>query len=386
VQDYRIDLLRGVMARDGRRLAEAAALLAAAHALAPREPAPALELAVTDEWRGQAAAARRLYQSVLAGDAASRGALLGLARVDRSQYRFAEARRIYRRLMDTDPSDIDARNGLAWIDLAQKRVEEARGEFKAVMAASPENEEAKAGLLGSRSAWRYQLDLAAGFTSGASGAAPGGGAELLTYLNATSQVDIGYTHNGSQLRTSELAVTTLLPLNDYHVGVNHSIPLSYHWSVSYDFRDHGALPAEHWLAANAGSYLAGGLQWFAGVRESFGAPQWDNQLVEAGLTAGLGHHWEVVGTGYYGAYTAVGLDGARLGRGHDFAFSGDLNRQGPGNFFLNVGAGYSPDTKAVDVHGRVALPLGARNVIVFSLDRISAGEEYQGLTTFRHYF
>jgi hypothetical protein len=156
--------------------------------------------------------------------------------------------------------------------------------------------------------------------------------------------------------------------------------------VSYDYRDHGALPAEHWLAASVGSYLTRGLQWFAGVRESFGAPQWDDQLVEAGFIGDLGHHWQVAGTGYYGAYTSVGLNGARLGGGHDVAFSADLNRQGPGNFFLDVGAGYGPDTGVVDVHGRVALPISPGNVIVFSLDRISAGDEYQGLTTFRHYF
>lgn len=385
-RDYRVPLIRGVIARQTHRLEAAAALLAKARMLAPHEPAPALELAVTDEWRGRTGAAMALYRQVLADDPTSRPALLGLARVARAQQRFAEARGIYRRLLASDPRDVDAQDGIAWVDLAEKRVGRSRSEFAGVLAASPDNAEARAGLAAARSAWRYQLDLTAGLTSGNSGASPGGGAELLGYVGATSQIDLGYYHNGSQLRSSELAVTTLLPLNDYRIGFNQTVPLSYHWSVSYDYRDHGDLPTEHWLAVGAGSYLTGGLQWFAGLRDSFGAAQWDNQLFQAGLSASLGHRWEVVATGYYASYKVLGPANIALGHGHDAAFSADLNRQGPGNFFLNLGAGYSPASKVVDVHGRVIVPVGGRNAIVFSLDRISAGNEYQAATTFRHFF
>ncbi len=384
--DYRLFLLQGVMARDQHRLDEAAALLEKAHGLAPRQPAPALELAVTQEWRDKTAEARRLYESILASDPTSRPAQLGLARVARAQYRFEEARRIYRAMLDRDAGDLEAQNGLAWIALAEKRLAAARAGFERVLAASPGDPEAAAGLTGANHAWRYQLDLTTGLVRTNSGTSVGGGVDLLTYVGATNQVEIGYYHNSSQLPSSELSQQTVLPSNDVRIGYYDAVPNHYNWSVTYDYRDHGALPSEHWLQFGAGSYLTPGLQWFAGFRESFGASQWNSQLLQGGVIQALGDHWDIVGAGYFSSFEKVGLNGVSLGRGFSDAFDVDLNRQGPGNWFVNLGAGYSPDLGTVDVHGRLMLPLNHDNAFVFSLTHISVNNEYEGAMTFRHYF
>jgi hypothetical protein len=164
------------------------------------------------------------------------------------------------------------------------------------------------------------------------------------------------------------------------------VPESYNLSLTYDYRDHSGLPAEHWLQAGAGSYISNGLQWFAGLRESFGAPQWDNQLVQAGLIKSVAENWEVVGTGYYSIYEVTGIDGVSHGHDSNYAFAMDINRQGPGNSFFNIGAGYSPDIDNVDIHARAVVPVNDRNAVLLSVEHISINNEVQATIGWRCYF
>jgi len=384
--DYRVFLLEGLMARDNHRLDEAAALLEKAHGLAPREISPTLELALTREWRDEPRAARVLYEQALAADPKSRAALLGLARVARAQYHFAEADRIYRQLLLANPRDVEARNGLAWIALSEKQFDLAHDGFQQVLAQSPENVEAKDGLNGIDNSWRYQVDLTAGATHSDQGTAGSGGIDLLTSLDATGTLETGIFHNSSELPSAQLTEQTLLPSNDFRVGYFWRVPSNYNLSLSYDYRDHSGLPAEHWLQAAAGSYISHDFQWFAGIRESFGAPQWNNQLAQAGLIGTVAKNWEVVGTGYYSTFEIAGPGTASHSRDSDYAFALDINRQGPGNSFFNIGAGYSPDIDNFDIHARAVLPVGARNALLLSVEHISVNNEVQATIGWRCYF
>jgi tetratricopeptide (TPR) repeat protein len=145
-QDYRVPLVRGVLARQQGSLETSRASLERAHQLAPREPAPTLELAEVYLLQQKYGAARELFEAQLAADPGFRPALLGLARVARAQYRLDEAKQIYLQLLKAAPRDDQARNGLAWVALASKQAEEARKGFEATLTTSPGDAEALAGL------------------------------------------------------------------------------------------------------------------------------------------------------------------------------------------------------------------------------------------------
>ena len=375
--DYRAYMLLGVIARDQHQMDDAATLLEKAHALAPQESAPTLELALTREWRNELDAARALYQSVLATNPASRPALLGLARIDRSQYRFEEAAQIYRTLLQTDPHDVDARNGLASIALANRQYDDARTEFQSVLTDAPNNSEAQAGLAGIDKAWRYQLDVTGGATHLRSGTAGSGNIDLLTYLNATDALELGVLYNSNELPSTGLAEQTLLPSDEVQVGYYRNVPFDYHWSLTYDYRDHNGLPSEHWVQASAGSYFAGDLQWFAEARESFGADRWNGQLLHAGLIVPMVEDWDVDLSGYFAHFRDIGAMNSIGPYSHNYAVNADIEKQGPGNSFLAFGAGYSPDIENTDVHARVTLPVTDRTAILFSVEHASINNEFQ---------
>ena len=82
--DYRVYMFLGVMARDAGDRERAIDYLQKAHGMAPQEPNPALELGFTLEAE-HPRDARKVYEQILAREPASRPALLGLARVARSQ-------------------------------------------------------------------------------------------------------------------------------------------------------------------------------------------------------------------------------------------------------------------------------------------------------------
>jgi tetratricopeptide (TPR) repeat protein len=384
--DYRAYMLLGVTARDQHDLDDAAKFLERAHDLAPKEASPALELAVTDEWRNEPDAARALYEGVLSADPTSRPALLGLARVDRSQYRFDQASEIYNALLRANPKDVDARNGLAAIALANRELDTARAGFQSVLKDAPGNAEAQAGLAGVDNTWRYQLDLTGGAIHSNTGTAGSGGADLLLYVNATDAVELGALFNSDELPSPQLTEQTLLPSDDFRVGFYRNVPSDYHWSVTYDYRSHDGLPSEHWLQANVGSYFADGLQWFLNARESFGDVRWNNQLIQAGLDIPLTGPWDVAVSGYFAHSQNSSLMFPTGGRRENYAVNADIERQGPGNSFFLVGAGYSPDIDNTDVHARLVLPVTDRTAFLFSIEHVSINDETQATVGWRFFF
>ncbi|HTB38479.1 MAG TPA: tetratricopeptide repeat protein, partial [Reyranella sp.] len=155
--DYRVYMFLGVMAREAGDRGRAITFLEKAHEMAAQEPNPALELGFTLEAE-HAGEAREVYEQILARDPASRPALLGLARVARSQNRLAEARGLYEKLLAVNPKDPEALNGMAWLALANRNREEARAGFEQVLTIEPNNEEAKVGLSKAPDVYRYLLD------------------------------------------------------------------------------------------------------------------------------------------------------------------------------------------------------------------------------------
>ena len=64
----------------------------------------------------------------------------------------------------------------------------------------------------------------------------------------------------------------------------------------------------------------------------------------------------------------------------------DVNRQGPGNSFLNFGAGYSPEISNVDVHARLVLPTSSRGALLFSIEHVSVNHELLANIGWRFYW
>lgn len=375
----------GARARDAQDLPAAAAYFEQARVLDPQAESALLELAITREWQRRPQAARELYEQLLARDPKSRPALLGLGRVARAQYRLDEARDIYARLLEADPRDLDAQNGLAWVALANRNVAEAKRGFDGVLAAAPGNEEAKQGLRGVEETWPWQLDVAAGYVRTTGDHAWSAGALLRVDLDATQSVEVGGIHYTSELPTAGLTDQRLLPSNALHLGYFVRIPDRYDWAVVYDYREHSSLPTEHWLEARAGTYFGNGLQWFASARASFGASRWESQLYQTGLVVPLAGAWEIAPTVYYqhgnNDPATGGLEHRNL-----FAYGLDLNRQGPGRSFFNVGAGYSPDISNVDLHARLVWPLSPQGALLVGIQHVTINHETQASVGWRFYW
>jgi len=376
-RDYRIPLFEGVMARDHGNLREAASLLKQSHELAPQEAVPALELALTEEWMARPHEARELYQQVLQSDPTSRAANLGLARVARSQYRFAEASSIYQKLLQNDPGDRDALEGVAWIALAEKRFGAARSGFSNALATKEDDPEARAGLKQIENAWRYQLDLNGGSTHTTAGTAGTGSGDLQINLNALHTIDFGNTYNSSELPIVQFTEPTQLPTEDVHVGYFYRVPAGFNASLVYDFRDHAGYPNEHWMTAGAGGSMGRGFQWIAEARGAFGATEWDNLLLVGGVVVPAGERWQVGLAGYFDRANFGRSAQAPNGYPNSSAFTVDINRQGPGRLFLNVGGGYSPALSNADVHARAVLPLHRGFALLGSVDHVSINNETQ---------
>lgn len=363
--DYRVDLLRGVAARDAGHLDEAITALEHAHRVAPHEPAPALELAVTYEWRGEPKKARALYDAVLAETPDSRPAQLGLARVARQQNRAADARTIYTQLLARNPDDVEARTGMAWLDLDNKHFDRARDQFQAVLKTHPDNEEAKTGLDRVAEGWRYQLDAGATLYSLAAGTAYGGGGRLQIDLNSTDSLIFGLAHNTRELPTENPYDPTPLPSNVGGIGFQRLVPGRYHWGISYEYRERDDFPGENRVQIDFGSYLTRTVQWFGGVRQGFPSP-WKNRLIYLGLTAPVIERWNATLTGYLG-HNQTARDNQSV------VF--DMTREGPGQLLYSVGAGYAFDPDSFIVHGRVVWPVTVKQALTFGTEYRTFGHE-----------
>jgi len=198
--DYRVYMFLGVMARDGGESERAIEFLKKAHDMAPEEPNPALELAFTLE-AAHPRDAGRIYEEILKRDPNSRPAMLGQARVERSQNRLDDARALYQRLLEVNPKDPEALNGMAWLALASRNREQGRAGFEYVLTLEPGNEEAKIGLSKTPDVYRYLLDANGALVSTSQGTSWGFGARGMAGITPFDTVELGWQHFTNELQT-----------------------------------------------------------------------------------------------------------------------------------------------------------------------------------------
>jgi tetratricopeptide (TPR) repeat protein len=351
--DYRVYMFLGVMARDAGDREQAISYLRKAHDMAPQEPNPALELGFTLEAH-HPPEARKVYEQILARDPASRPALLGLARVARSQNRLDEARGLYAKLLAVNPKDPEALNGMAWLALANRNREEARAGFDQVLTIEPNNEEAKIGLSMAPDVYRYLLDANGMMVSTTQGTSWGFGARGTAGVTAFDTLELGWQHFTNELQTVSFIGLATLPSDDITVGYQRLMPLSYAFSVVYDYRGHASLPTEHWIDGSVAFYLTDWLRWFGGYRQAFGAPQYNGRLIRSGLSATFAPSWEATATVWNSAQAVF--------NNYQDLWTGvfEITHYGPRNLLVVAGVGYSPLIDNVDLHARAILPVTDR--------------------------
>jgi len=351
--DYRVYMFLGVMARDAGDREQAISYLRKAHDMASQEPNPALELGFTLEAH-HPPEARKVYEQILARDPASRPALLGLARVARSQNRLAEARGLYAKLLAVNPKDPEALNGMAWLALANRNREEARAGFDQVLTIEPNNEEAKIGLSMAPDVYRYLLDANGMMVSTTQGTSWGFGARGTAGVTAFDTLELGWQHFTNELQTVSFIGLATLPSDDITVGYQRLMPLSYAFSVVYDYRGHASLPTEHWIDGSVAFYLTDWLRWFGGYRQAFGAPQYNGRLIRSGLSATFAPSWEATATVWNSAQAVF--------NNYQDLWTGvfEITHYGPRNLLVVAGVGYSPLIDNVDLHARAILPVTDR--------------------------
>jgi Tfp pilus assembly protein PilF len=372
--DYRVYMFLGVMARDAGDREQAIRYLQKAHEMAPQEPNPALELGFTLE-AVHPGEARTVYEAILARDPASRPALLGLARVARSQNRLDEARALYERLLAVNPQDPEALNGMAWLALAHRNREQAKAGFEHVLTIQPDNEEAKIGLSKAPDVYRYLLDASGMLVSTAQGSSWGFGARATAGITPFDTLEVGWQHFTNELTTVSYIGFATLPSDDITVGYHRLVPLSYAFSLVYDYRGHASLPTEHWIDGSVAFYLTDWLRWFGGYRQAFGGLQYDGRLIRSGFSATFAPSWEATATVYNSAQ-AVFNNYQNL-----WTWVFEITYYGPRNLLLVGGVGYSPLINNVDLHARAILPVTDRIALQliaahnsFNLDtRVTAG-------------
>jgi tetratricopeptide (TPR) repeat protein len=374
--DYRIYMLRGVMARDSGDRERAIEWLRMAHQTAPEALNPALELAFTLEAKHGREAAR-VYEEVLKRDPSSRPALLGLARIARGEYRLDDARMIYEQLLKTDPNDPDASNGLAWIALANRQREQGRAGFEHVLALDPNNDEARIGLTKVDDVYRNVVETSGTLVSTSLGSSWGFGARGLFGVSALDTVELGSIHYTQQLQTLTAVGVAVLPSDDVTLGYHRLVPLNYAVSLVYDYRAHTGLPTEHWIDGGFSYYLNDYLQWFGGYRQTLGAFQWDGRLLRTGLSVSLSDYWQVTATVYDSAQ-AIFQDYRPIVSG---VF--DVTYYGPRNMLVVAGVGYSPLIDNVDLHIRTILPVTDRVAVQLVVGHNSVNADTRALVGLR---
>ena len=351
--DYRVQMFLGVMARDAGDRERAINHLQKAHEMAPQEPNPALELGFTLE-AGHPREARKVYEQILARDPASRPALLGLARVARSQNRLDEAHGLYERLLAVNPKDPEALNGMAWLALADRNREQGRAGFEHVLTIEPDNNEAKIGLSKAPDVYRYLLDASSMLVSTTQGNSAGFGARGMAGVTAFDTLELGWQHFTNELQTVSFIGFATLPSDDITVGYHRLVPLSYAFSLVYDYRGHTSLPTEHWIDGSVAFYLTDWLRWFGGYRQAFGGLQYDGRLIRSGFSATFAPSWEATATVYNSAQ-AVFNNYQNL-----WTWVFEITHYGPRNLLLVGGVGYSPLIDNIDLHARAILPVTDR--------------------------
>lgn len=102
------------------------AAIRVARSVTPSQVDPALQNGFNQFNAGDVEGARRSYGEVLARDANSRDALLGMAAIAQRQSQFEQAQLTYQRLLELDPNDADAIAGLSSVRPADPGQTESR--------------------------------------------------------------------------------------------------------------------------------------------------------------------------------------------------------------------------------------------------------------------
>jgi len=351
--DYRIFMFQGVIARDAGNRELAIDRLQKARLADPQAVNPALELGFTLEAE-HGTEARQVYEEILKREPTNRPALLGLARVARGQNRLDEARAIDQKLLAANPKDTEAMNGMAWLALAERWREKARAGFDQVLVLDPQNEEAKIGLSKVENVYRYVFDTDGLLVSTASGTSWGFGGRGLIGVSAFDTLEVGWTHFTNELQTLSALGVSVLPSDDIRAGYHRLVPLSYSVSLTYDYRGHRSLPAEHWIEGGVAVYITDYLRWFGSYRQAFGGFQYNGRLMRTGLSASLSDSWEVSAT-FFDAAQAIFNNYQEI-----LSWVFDVTYYGPRNMLVVAGVGYSPLIDNVDLHARTILPVTDR--------------------------
>ncbi len=371
--DYRVDLLAGVLARDGGRLSDAVAALTRSHEQAPGELAPTLELAVTYEFQQRPEQARALYLQVLQSDPASRPARLGLARVARQQYRPDEAEAIYRELLSADPDDQEAQTGMAMVALQQRRYDDARGRLQTLQAAHPDDPEVQAGQAALALGWRYRLDLAAGREDLAPGESNRAVAQLEIAANARDSFNVRYEHNDRELASQNPLDPSVLPSNSGRVSWLRRVPGQHFWEIAYEYRQYETAQDAQRIELNLGHRLGGKVQGFAGLRQQFGAASQHDRLWHVGLSVPTSERTYATLIGYY-AQPDFGDNST--------TYVANLTYERD-RLQLTGGVGYGTDPDNFITHVQGVWPLPHRQAITFAIEHRSLGNEIEALLGWR---
>lgn len=351
--DYRVPMFLGVIARDAGDRNQAITYLRKAHEMAPQEPNPALELGFTLE-TSRPQEAREIYERILARSPASRPAMLGLARVARSQNRLNEAHGLYADLLAVNPRDTEALNGMAWLALADHDRNRGRAGFEQVLDIEPDNAEAKTGLSHARDVYRHLLETSGTMVSTDQGTSWGFQARGTAAVTGFDTLELGWRHFSDELTTVSATGLATLPSDNITLGYHRVMPGSYAFSLVYDYRGHSELPTEHWIDGSVTIYLTDRLQWFGGYRQSFGDARYNGRLIRTGLSATVAPSWQVTAT-VYNSRQAVFNDYQDL-------WSGllEVTYFGPRNTLVVAGVGATPLVENFHLHARAILPVADR--------------------------
>ena len=74
-------------------------------------------------------------------------------------------------------------------------------------------------------------------------------------ITAFDTLELGWRHFTDELPTVSAIGLATLPSRRHHLGYHRLVPLSYAFSLVYDYRDYTSLPTEHWLDGSITIYL-----------------------------------------------------------------------------------------------------------------------------------
>lgn len=352
-------LLHGLLQRYlGRKTQDYSAAIPwlerAATTAAPGNYAPKLELAVTYEWMNQFPQALFIYDDILKKAPNNIAALLGKAQILGFSYQIKPAFAIYKHLLQIAPKNVDVLNGLGETYLMNYQFKEAKTKFDQTLAIDPKNLNAQHDLELLDNATKNILEMTLGHYVVPPNSSEGLNLYYFRNLNATDSMTVYATHNTRQIQSGFGEGSALLPNNSVLLGYQHSIPNQYGWQLSYDSRQHNALPFENRVYGAGNLYLNRNLEWFGGTRLAF-PDLWNTQLLISGFTAYTPLPVNFTLTGFW-AFQQIG--------GYNSSYSLDLSKEYSSHLFYDFGPSYLIEQASWEIHGKLIVPILKNQAIV----------------------